>query len=351
MLAVGALLLSGCVPEPEPVATPSVEPEPTATVEAATRPNSVFALGCADVLTLDEVQSRVAAPIVVKRDETNVPGDIAEVAALQRGGLSCKWGTGGTWEDDVELLFLPDAAAFFAEKATDGFAEEMSITGADSAIGNCWFGRDIEGGVAPGGCTITALVGTSAVEFSFVDSQGAYATEAGIGIVAAELLERAIAHVVTAGMQEQLWSPPPRSAIDLCGTVGSALLARLALPDLAGGEVEISIESATSCAYANPSLHSYPVVAVTALHSAAWAVGVAQTESPWLGDPWQERRTAHGVLWWLSPDGPEVSARVAIEGDLVHLSISSYELDMTVEAAAEVLTDVVERYAEAPPGT
>jgi len=354
-LTVGALLLSGCVPEPEPVATPTAEPEPTATAVSVTRPHSVFALGCADVLSLDEVQSRVAAPIVVKRDETNVPGVFGELPPFQRGALSCRWGgenrTDESFDDGVDVLLLPDAVSDFTEAVTTVFyGTTFAVAGADGAVGTCYFASEPTADGAPGACSIIALFGSTMVEFRFSDSQQQYRRESAIGLVAVEILETVISRVSQAGQNEQLWTPPTRGAAerDVCTTVGSDLVAALAPAQLQGGEEAPYFAGTTVCAYRHPDLGG---ASLSVLHSGAWVAGVAQTETPGLADAWQERRTSGGVLWWLSPNGEVISARAAIGSDLVDVSIASYSLDMTPDEAVTVLTALMEQHATAPPGT
>ncbi len=351
-----SLLLAGCIPEAEPVASaPPPSPSPSAE-PAATRPNPVFALNCDEVLSLDEVQARVTAAVEIRRDETNVPGALFEIPSLQRGGLSCRWGgenrTDESYDDGVDVLVLPDAIADFEEREA-GFAESWEVDGADRAAGTCYFASEPANGTAPGACMGAALIGSTLIDVRFSDSDGQYASEAAIGEIARELLETVVARVISAGPREQLWVAPPSGAQsgDFCGTLGQSFVTALALDDLSGGEIDSYIDDATSCAYSSGSGDGYSTAGITALYSAAWVAGVEQTESPGLADVWQEQRTSAGALWWLSPDGETISARAAIDGDLVTAYIASYELGWSPEQAATVLKSFMEEVAEAPPGT
>ncbi|MBX9471259.1 hypothetical protein [Microcella sp.] len=349
-----ALVLSGCTPEAEPVATPTAEPAPEPSVEPALRPNPVFAIDCAEMLSLAEVQERVTARIAVKRDESNVPGEVSQIPLLQRGGLNCVWGTEGTWQDDVEVLLMPDAPDVVAERATDPFTQDFSVTGAEAAVGSCYFGSDPVDGLAPGGCIITALVGTSAMELRFIDSFGAYSSEAAIGEVAVDILELVIERTSAAGPRSQEWVAPSDSLdadAAFCDSVGADLLAALELDTPFGGPVSNDdLAELSSCQY---FFGATDVLSIGAwvVDGAAWAAGVEQTEGPHLGDLYEPRTTTSNAQWWLSPSGQAVRGRAAMGGSLVELVVYWGDLDVTIEQAQAAIGAVMEQYADVPPGT
>lgn len=353
-LVVGSLLMAGCVPEPEPVVTPTATVEPSSVAEAAVRPNPVFDLTCAEVLSLDEVQARVTAPIAVKRDEADVPGELADIIPLQSGAMSCLWGAEGTWEDDVSLLLLPEGDARIAELTADPYVAEFSVAGADRALGFCGFGRDVVDGAAPGWCSITAMVGTAALDLRFSDTEGAYGTEAEIGSAAVELLELATSRVVSAGPREQQWTAPAdpiEADAAFCDMVGSDLLAALGLEtEFGGASSDELLAGVSTCTYSFGAT-DVPSVTVSVLRGASWVAGVEQTEGPWLGEPFQRQSTASGALWWLSAMGEGVRTRAAMGGSLLELAVYAQDVDLSVDVAVAAITSVMEQYAEAPPGT
>jgi len=356
-LVAGSLLLAGCTPEPEPTPTATATVEPSPTAEAAVRPNPVFDLTCAELLALDEAQAAVTAPITVKRDETGLPGELLDVAYLQRGGLSCRWGgdarTDSSFDDGIDVLLLPDAESDYLLRA-DGLAETWSVAGADAAIATCGAASDAVDGTFPGYCVAAARVGTTLVELRFSDSQGAYGTEAELATVGQSLLATVIERLRAADSVDQRWTAPNSAAAtgDLCANLGAAFLSTVGVGGLTGGAVDAFVAGSSACTYQN-ALGAFPanVVGVTALHGGAWAAGVTHTESPALGQPWEERRTAAGALWWLSPNGESVQGRAAIGGDLVTVSFLPQEAGQSVEQAQAAITAFMEQYAEAPPGT
>lgn len=357
VLALAATTLAGCAPEPEPVPTATATVEPSPTAEAAVRPNPVFHLRCAELLSLEEAQAAITAPITLKRDETGMPGDVREVADLQRGGLSCRWGgenrTGSSYDDGIDVLLLPDAQSDYLVRA-DGLPDAWSIAGADAAAALCGQASDAVEGVFPGYCSAVALVGSTMVEVRFSDSKGAYASVDEVADAGQSLLTTAVDRLRAADVVDQRWTAPESAAAsgDLCATLGAAFLSALRVDGLSGGAVDAVVADSSTCTYQLDSGgFSTNVVGVTALHSGAWAAGVTHTESPELGKPWQERRTSSGALWWLSPNGESVQGRAAIGGDLVTVSFLPQEVGQSAEQAHAAITTFMEEFAEAPPGT
>lgn len=353
-IAVVSLLLAGCAPEPEPVPTATATPEPTATAEAAVRPNPVFDLTCADVFSVADVQKHLAVKVSVSGDETRVPSDEIGVTQLQRGGLSCSWDSDPSYdsffETRVDVLLLPDAQADFAERAA-GLDESWSIDGADQAAGQCE--RSSDDSVFGGFCTAVALAGTEMIELLVTDWEGGYTDLGPLDAAVRELLTTAVERLQAAAVVDQRWTAPESAAAsgDLCATLGAAFLSTLGVDGLAGGAVDAVVAGSSACSYELQS-GAFPtnVVRLTAVHSGAWAAAIRPTH-PELGDPWEERVTAGGALWWLSPNGESVQARAAIGGDLVTVSFLPQEVGQSAEQAQAAITAFMEEFAEAPPGT
>lgn len=355
--AVVSLLLAGCAADPAPV-SPTADPTPEPTVEVAVRPNPVFAIDCAELLSLGEVQARVTAPISVKRDESSVPAEFWDIPVLQRGALSCRWGgehrTGSEFDDGVDLLLLPDAADEYEARSVNGYEQAVEVAGADSAVTQCGFSSEPGSEGAPGYCTVFSLVGTSLVELRFSDSQTSYSSEQGIGEVAIDLLEMALARASDAGTRAQEWEAPTSTiAADaaFCDAVGATLLAELGVDTPFGGPSPLEgFPGVSSCQY---FFGATDVLSVGAwvVEGAAWAAGVEQTEGPHLGETFTVRTTASGAQWWLSSSGPAVHGRAAMGGSLVELVVYWVDFDLSAEQAQAAIVTVMEEYAEAPPGT
>ena len=358
VVSVLSAALSGCASEPETIATPSATPTPTLTVEPALRPNSVFAINCAELLTLDEVQSRVTAPVSVQRDESNVSAAYWELESYQRGGLSCRWGgenrTDSSFDDGVDVLLLPEAGADFAARTSGGSTTLVDVAGAVTAFSQCGFGSELVDGAAPGYCTVWALVGTSLAELRFSDSQGAYPTQQAIGAVAIGLLETAIERMVAAGTREQEWTPPATSLeadSAFCTPAKEALLGALGMTtEFGGAEPADAYPGVTSCKYyfGATDVHG---VAIFVVADAAWVARVPHTEAPAQGQPFEPRTTTNGGTWWLSPSGESVRGRAAVAGSLIEVVVYWMDIDVTVEQAQAAITAFMEEYAEVPPGS
>ncbi len=365
VLAV-VVVLAGCAPASappaRPAATATLEPAPALPAAPAVRPNPVFAITCAELLSLDEVQSKVAAPLRVWVDDSSVPDDLFEVKRLQQGALNCRWGdedgAGDRYEDGVEVRIRPSSPDEFRDGG-EWLSEPWEVAGADRAQAACWFyGGVSRDSAAPGACESLVLVGTTFVYFRFNDSEGAYPSEAAIGEVARELLSTVIARLGEAGSREQLWVAPQSGAAhgDLCGDLGTAFVAALSVDSLAGGESRAQFDGATTCTYTEGDRPDTPPVGwINALHSGAWVAGVPDMAEPGYVRPWEARRTAAGALWWLRrfEGGLEqlMEARAAVDGDLVVLSVLPAEAGISPAAAEAALTAVMEQYADAPPGT
>lgn len=359
-LALIALVMTGCVAEPAPVASPVVEPSetPAETAAPALRPNPLFAAGCADLLSRDEAQELVSAPLEVQRDETMVPGLFSAVPVVHRGGLSCRWAaeTDRGFDDvtdGVKVLVAPiggsdvqaDARATYGLSLAD-LTAPVDLAAAQDSGRNCF-----ANGEGAGVCTIWAFADGTLVMMNVSDSVGVFAGESALVAGTAERLDLILARLADAGPQEQRWVAPARSSADLCATIGTAVIDALGVSGATGGEVDAQLADATACSFGLPAVTQNAIVSVSALHGASWVAGVEQTERPGLTDFWQERRTADDVLWWLSPDGEVVSARAAIGGDLVDVWIASNELELSAAEAANVLGTVMDQFAEAPPGS
>ena len=357
-IAVTALVLSGCDTVPEPAATPAATSTPTETASAAVRPNALFAIDCAELLTTDEVQNKVTAPISIARDESSVPSEFWDLPLLQRGALSCRWGgenrTGRSFDDGVDLLLLPDAVDDYAARSANGNEQAVEVAGADSAVTLCGFGREPDSAGTPGSCTVFSLVGTTLVELRFSDSQGVYPTEQAIRDVAIGLLEIAIERALAAGPRVQEWVAPTTSIeadAAFCDSVGLSLLAELGVATEFGGSQPLEgYPDVNGCAYYFTAT-DLSSVNIWLVEGASWAAGVEQTEGPALGQPYEARETGSGVQWWLSPSGEAVQGRAALGGNLVEIVVYWGDIGVTVEQAQAAITAVMEQYAEVAPGS
>ena len=358
-VAVVALLLTGCTPEPEPVASPTAEPAPEPTVEPALRPNPVFAIDCAEIFSLDEVQAAVAAPVEVKRDESSVPAEFWELPLLSEGALSCRWGgdsrTGATYDDGLDVDVRPGGEAAFDALVTSGYEQPVTVAGADEAVStNCAFGSRPDAVGAPGFCTIIARNGDRVLVLRYSDSVQVFAAETDITTVAVDLTETALERIIAADDVDQAWQAPSDSVVAdeaFCESAGPQLLAALSVETDFGGVSDpfFGDPRVRACEYYFGAT-DVSSVSIWIVQGAAWAAGVEQTEGPALGQPYESQVTASGAEWWLSPSGQAVQGRGAIDGSLVEVVVYWGDIDATVERAQAAVTDFMEEYAEAPPG-
>lgn len=359
--ALTTLTLTGCAQEPEATVTPTPTPTPTPTetAEPASRPNPIFAIDCAGLLSLDEVQDRVTAPVSVKRDETNTPGAFWEIQWLQRGGLSCRWGgesrTDSSYDDGVDVLVLPNGIEEFTTQTENSVSLDVAVDGADSAVSQCSFGADPVAAGAPGLCIVSSLIGTTLVELRFSDSEGAYPTEQAIGEVAIGLIETVIARMVAAGPRQQEWTPPASSlqADDaFCTAAGADLLAEMSLSALFSAARPVTLfPGVTACEYyfRASDLNS---VGIWIVENAAWAAAVPHTESPELRDVFQRQTTSSGAQWWLNASDYPVRGWAALGDSLIDVYVYGEDENVNVsnEQAQAAITAFMEQYAEVPPG-
>lgn len=353
--ALTMVALTGCAQEPETVVTPTPTPTPTETAEPASRPNPLFAIDCAGLLTLDEVQARVSAPVSVKRDESNVSGVYTELTWSQRGALSCHWGSEGrsniSFDDGATLLLLPNGGDEFAAHIQSVGWKSVDVSGADSAGIYC-----LERERGFGYCLIVALVGTTFAELGFSDSGGQYQTEEAISGAGIALLETAIARMVSAGPREQEWAPPAPSLqanSAFCDAAGADLFAALGVGTEFGGPRPADLfPGLTACEFYFGAT-DVPSVGIWIVESAGWVAGVPHTEAPELGAMFESRTTASGAPWWLSPSGESVRGRAAVDGSLIEVYIFGTDVNVNVsdEQARAAITAFMEQYAEVPPGT
>lgn len=362
-LATSALLLLvGCSPEPEPVATPTSAPtvEPSPTAEAAVRPNPVFALTCAEVFTVAEVQAVVTAPIEVKRDETSVPAEFWQLPLLADGALSCRWGgenrLGYQYTDGLDVDVLPGGSATFSSLVTGGFVQQVTVEGADEAVSTgCTFSIRADNGGAPGFCTIIARTGDRVVQLRFIDGVREFATEAAIVAATVPLVESAIARVSAAADVDQAWQAPTDTfALDqaFCDAAGAELLTSLGVETPFGGlgDPYFGEPRVRACDYFFGATDAASV-SIWVVQGAAWAAGVEQTDVPEPGQPYEPQVTATGASWWLSPAGQAIRGRGAIDGSLIEVIVFWGDIGISVDQAQAGVTAFMEQYAEAPLGT
>lgn len=360
MVMVLALGLSGCAPEPEPVAVPTFEPTPEITVSPALRPNPTIALDCAELFSLDEVQSQITAPIEVKRDETSVPTEFWELPLLTEGALSCRWGgenrTGNAYDDGIDVDVRPGGEAVFDTLVRTGFEVPVPITGADeAALSNCAFGRLPDAAGAPGYCTVFARADDRVATLRYSDSMRVFATEADISAVAVGLMETALERVSAAADVDQAWQPPGDALTAneaFCESAGPDLLTALGVDTPFGGlsDPYFGDPRVRACEYYFGAT-DVSSVSIWIVQGAGWAAAVEQTEAPRLGESYESRATSSGAEWWLSPSGQAVQGRGAIDGSLVEVIVYWGDIGVNVEQAQSAITDFMEQYAEAPPGT
>ena len=162
-----ALVLGGCTPTaPVPTASPGGTPvavsTPTPTPSAAALPVIRVQTTCSDLFAASDIATLVQDTHVALRDDgTGSPANIIDIAARQRGLLTCTWGgvnrTDTSYDQGLRVTIVPDAAAEFATNLPNilaAFAPAVKNTAGDKSAYNC----QIED---PGfSCNAEMLVGT-----------------------------------------------------------------------------------------------------------------------------------------------------------------------------------------------
>ncbi len=364
LVAVVALtaLLAGCTPEAGPIAGPtpvrSATPAVTESAEPAPRPLASFDVGCADLLTLADVQARVTNPIEIHRDESNVSGDYLTVGEIQQGALSCIWSRGDRTtrlgDDGVELFVKSDSAETYGFRSAGEDFSTFTVSGADDARRICFFTGQADGSLSQGGCTLFALVDTTLIELTFWDQQPVFPSEQAVADVAAGLMQLVVDRIRSANSQEQLWVANPAAPVAdaaFCADMGAATVAALGVPSSSGGVNTGFFEPGLSgCEHYGPS-DSFPMIKLFVIQSGAWAIGVEHTETPGYNDPFARRTTASGAQWWVSVTDQTVYGRAAVGGSFVEVHIYPPTAGVSVAQAEAAMVAVMERYAEVPPGS
>lgn len=354
--------LAGCTPTTVPVAGPtperSVSPADSESASPAVRPNASFDVGCADLLTLAEVQSRITNPLEIHRDESNVPGAYRTIIDIQEGALSCIWSRGVRFtslgDDGVELFVKSDSVELYDIRTAGESYAEFVVNGADSARRFCTFGGFGDGGLALGGCSMFALVGTTIIEFTYWDHQPVFSSEQAVADVATGLLQLVVDRIRSANSQEQLWAADPTAQVAdsaFCADMGAATVAALGVPSSSGGPIAGPFATGLSgCEHFGAST-DFPMIQLWVIQSGAWAIDVDHTESPGYNDPFSRRTTASGATWWLSVTDLSLYGRAAVGGSLVEVTIYPPTGEVSIAQAEAAMVTVMERYAEIPPSS
>lgn len=354
--------LAGCTPTTVPLAGPTPDriasPAASESAAPALRPNASFDVGCADLLTLAEVQSRVTNPIEIHRDESNVSGDYLTVGEIQQGALSCIWSRGDRTtrlgDDGVELFVKSDSAETYGFRSAGEDISTFTVSGADDARGICYFNGQGDGTLTQGGCTLLALVGTTMIELSYWDQQPVFPTERAVADVATGIMQLVVDRIRGANSQEQLWVADPDAQVAdaaFCADMGAATVAALGVPSSSGGVNTGFFEPGLSgCEHYGPS-DAFPMIQLFVIQSGAWAIGVEHTETPGYNAPFTRRTTASGATWWVSVSETTVLGRGAVGGSFVEVQMYPPTAGVSVAQTEAAMVSVMEQYAEVPPAS
>lgn len=270
-LVTVALLLSGCGPAPiETDPTPTAAPVLTPTPEPLSAPRPILGIACADLLSVDDLDTVVSAPI-----QAAPPSPDLDSGPVVRsvGGLDCTWSNGqepfalGDRNDSyvgIRVMVLPEAAAQW--ERYEEFMTAMSLSTSSCHGPPLW-------------CEAAALIGDSWVT---VDIGGARSEEAALALASSIFTS-----VGTAGPGAPPWAAPS-SRVEVPLTCAEVI---------ADAEVEEVLGLATPV-YSR----SYGDGGGWSLYQAAWALeGGPHCGWPWVDDeagPGGMSILAGGVWAW-----------------------------------------------------
>ena len=256
--AAAVLVLAGCAPKPAapPISTFSSSVAPRSEPIQAATPSFLLGIGCADILTVADVQAQVAAPVSVKADEHTPPADAYDVALDQVGGLRCVWGgsnrTDGGYDDGLNVALLPRAA--------DGYATWM----ADAVAGSQ--GCQVESLR----CSRDFLVADVWVEADYADSDRQAATQASIEAAFGTLVDHVRSKLAGVTTRHPLWIPPADVLRPLASCADSVTKAAGILGVAAG---DVSTQD-------DPPYRNLPEIAAerAKMTSCSWSAGDSQLD-------------------------------------------------------------------------
>jgi hypothetical protein len=208
LVPAGLLLvaLSGCAAAPAPSA-PSADPTPSSTAEpAALEPQSTLPLGCADLLSLEDVQQRIpGTSLTVAVDESSAPDGEYWAGFAPAGGLRCGWAgagrTDGGYDQGLQLSILGDAEAAY-EAWLAGPAPQVAWS--EDAYGDrshTYCAADYQNG-----CYGGVMVGGYWIDVSLRDAVARTADVAEQRL--SELLAPVVEAIRVAGPARPAWTPP-----------------------------------------------------------------------------------------------------------------------------------------------
>jgi hypothetical protein len=209
LLGAGILLvaLTGCAATPAPAAsTPAAAPSATE-APVALDPQSTLLLGCAELLSLDDVQQRLpGTTLAVAVDEASTPNGEYWAGFATAGGLRCVWAgegrTDGGYDEGLQLSILGDAQADYDRWLTDPGLPQVAWV--DDAFGDR--SHTFCADEPENGCFGGVLVDDYWIDVSLRGGAARTATVANERL--SELLQPVVDAIRGAGPARPGWTPP-----------------------------------------------------------------------------------------------------------------------------------------------
>jgi len=294
-IVLAALLLSGCATTPTPSTSESPSassvtgPTPSATPTAASKPGSRVPLGCSDLLDADTRGAIAGAEAKADQDENSHPTDLASVAQLQFGVLTCVWdGLDSSKGSELTISVSPNSAKEFDSRFSTIMAPDTSkhpdatldVAGERSGF---WCANDLEALGADFNlviCDGEMLVSGYWVGIQVDTVLGLTRAQLTTGITAA--MKQIATKLSAAGPAAAQWTAPATTPPDLCTSststakvqsiVGASSLTRHSIPSPALLASTIGQQGTTAGCYWTPGSGRADVV-LKMLAGGSWAFG------------------------------------------------------------------------------
>ena len=214
--------LSGCAAPTTPASPPATPrpPHVSPSPKQAAAPRIRVPAKCADLFTPTVISGLVDTPVTLQSDETTGPVDLEQIAAAQRGTLTCVWGgtdrTDGGYDQGLTLYIAADGAAGYATNIP--ILEADSPPTAENTAGDkseyaCEATTDFE-------CSANMLVGSFWVS-AYIQNLGGSTIGADVANTRVQQVLTKAASVLEKAQQSPAWVPPGPALPSFCSDQSS----------------------------------------------------------------------------------------------------------------------------------